>query len=158
MIQGVATHDAQASLRPLLLVEDNPMDVELALQAFEDHHVAHPIVVSRDGEEALRYIAAHSAGNDPSLPVLTLLDLRLPKVDGLDVLRAARRHPTWKLVPFVVLTTSREDSDVRTAYELGVNAYLVKPADFGQFGEVVRLIKMFWLHTNQAPTKGGASG
>jgi CheY-like chemotaxis protein len=138
-------------VRPILLVEDNPMDVDLTFEAFKEHSVANPIVVCRDGEEALRYMEVHHSVSDSRLPILVLLDLRLPKVDGIDVLRQARSHSVWKQVPFVVLTTSRESADIEAAYQLGVNSYLVKPVDFVAFAELVRTIKVYWLLTNETP-------
>jgi CheY-like chemotaxis protein len=137
--------------RPILVVEDNPMDLDFMLQAFEEHGVLNPVLVCRDGEEALQFLAAHSKPDDPSLPLLVLLDLRLPKVDGIEVLRQARQLPVWKQIPFVVVTTSRENVDISRAYELGVNSYIVKPVDFPAFAEVVKQIKLYWLITNEPP-------
>jgi CheY-like chemotaxis protein len=137
--------------RPILVVEDNPMDLDFMLQAFAEHGVLNPVSVCRDGEEALQFIAGHATADDASLPLLVLLDLRLPKVDGIDVLREARQHPVWKQIPFVVVTTSRENSDISRAYELGVNSYIVKPVDFAAFTEVVKQIKFYWLLTNEPP-------
>jgi hypothetical protein len=137
--------------RPILVVEDNPMDLDFMLQAFEEHGVLNPVLVCRDGEEALQFLVAHSKPDDPSLPLLVLLDLRLPKVDGIEVLRQARQLPVWKLIPFVVVTTSRENVDISRAYELGVNSYIVKPVDFPSFAEVVKQIKLYWLITNEPP-------
>jgi CheY-like chemotaxis protein len=111
------------------MVEDNPMDLDFMLQAFEDHGVLNPVHVCRDGEEALQFITSHRDPDDADLPLLTLLDLRLPKVDGIDVLRHARQDPVWRQIPFVVITTSRENRDISRAYELGVNSYIVKPVD-----------------------------
>jgi CheY-like chemotaxis protein len=139
------------SARPILLVEDNPMDLDLTLQAFKEHGVANPIMACRDGDEALQYMEAHQAPTDSDVPILVLLDLRLPKVDGIEVLRQARQHPVWKQIPIVVLTTSRENRDVETAYQLGVNSYIVKPVDFMAFAEVVKTIKVYWLLTNEPP-------
>ena len=139
------------SIRPILLVEDNPMDVDLTLQALEEHGVANPIISCLDGEEALRYIDEHQEATDPKIPILVLLDLRLPKIDGLDVLRHTRSHPVWKQVPIIVLTTSRQNEDIEAAYKLGVNSYIVKPVDFPAFAEVVRNIKVYWLLTNEPP-------
>ena len=139
----------RAWARPILLVEDNPMDVDLTIQAFEQHGVANPIHVCRDGEEAVQYMGAHGLATDPQLPILVLLDLRLPKMDGIEVLRHARSHSVWQQIPIVVLTTSRENGDIEAAYKLGVNSYIVKPVDFVAFAEVVRTIKMYWLLTNE---------
>jgi CheY-like chemotaxis protein len=138
-------------VRPILLVEDNPMDVDLTLEAFDEHGVVNPVHVCRDGEEALQYMAAHDAANDALLPALVLLDLRLPKVDGLDVLLHARSNDVWRRVPVVVLTTSRESGDIEAAYRLGANSYIVKPVDFPTFADVVKSIKVYWLLTNEPP-------
>jgi CheY-like chemotaxis protein len=140
-----------ARVRPILLVEDNPMDVDLTLQAFEEHAVLNPVVTCRDGEEALDYIQTHDSPDDPQLPILMLLDLRLPKVDGIEILKHARGHSVWRQVPIVVLTTSRENRDVQTAYGEGANSYVVKPVDFLAFADVIRTIKMYWLLTNEPP-------
>ena len=138
-------------VRPILLVEDNPMDLDLTLQAFREHSIANPIVSCRDGEEALDYMEEHQLPNDWQVPILVLLDLRLPKVDGIEVLRQARKHPVWRQVPIVVLTTSRENKDIETAYEIGINSYIVKPVDFLAFIEMVKTIKVYWLLTNEPP-------
>lgn len=143
--------NAHSLLRPILIIEDNDMDLDFCLQAFEENAVANPVVACRDGEEALAFIEAHPSSEDKLFPLLVLLDLRLPKVDGIDVLRHARQHPVWKQVPFVILTTSRENTDINTAYDLGVNSYIVKPVDFGSFTEVVKHIKMYWVLTNEPP-------
>ncbi len=148
---GAGAAYATTRARPILVVEDNPMDLDFMLQAFEEHGVVNPVSVCRDGEEALQFIAAHTAREDPALPLLVLLDLRLPKVDGIDVLREARQHPVWRQIPFVVVTTSRENSDISRAYELGVNSYIVKPVDFTAFANVVKQIKCDWLLTNEPP-------
>ena len=140
-----------AANRPILLVEDNPMDVDLTFEAFKEHSVPNPILVCRDGEEALRYMTDHSTAADVMLPTLVLLDLRLPKVDGIEVLRQARSNEVWKQSPIVVLTTSRQDQDLDAAYRLGVNSYVVKPVDFLDFAEVVNRIKLYWLMTNEPP-------
>ncbi len=142
---------ARPRARPILVVEDNPMDLDFLLQAFDEHGVLNPVLVCRDGEEALLFMAAHTGPDDPSLPLLVLLDLRLPKVDGIEVLGQARKHPVWKRIPFVVVTTSREDTDISRAYELGVNSYIVKPVDFPAFADVVKRIKFYWLLTNEPP-------
>jgi CheY-like chemotaxis protein len=139
------------SARPILLVEDNPMDVDLTCQAFREHSLANPLVVCRDGEEALQYAATHASAADPQLPILVLLDLRLPKVDGIEVLRRMREHAVWQQVPVIVLTTSRQNTDIESAYRLGVNSYIVKPVEFLAFAEVARSIQVYWLLTNEPP-------
>lgn len=143
-------------IRPILVVEDNPMDLDFMLQAFDENGVINPVEVCRDGEEALQFLALHNTLEDPSVPLLVLLDLRLPKVDGIEVLREARKHAVWRQVPFVVVTTSRENADISRAYELGVNSYIVKPVDFASFTEVVKQIKFYWLLTNEPPFPQGA--
>lgn len=138
-------------LRCILVVEDNDMDLDFCLQAFSEHAIANPVIVCRDGEEALQFMDAHASAEDRQFPLLVLLDLRLPKIDGIDVLRHARQHPVWKQVPFVILTTSRENSDIGTAYQIGVNSYIVKPVDFDSFAQVVKRIKLYWILTNEPP-------
>jgi CheY-like chemotaxis protein len=135
--------------RPILLVEDNLIDVDLTKRAFARRHLANPIVVARDGEEALTYLHGWEAGQ--TLPVVILLDLKLPKVDGLEVLRQIKKHPDFCMIPVVVLTTSTEDSDIKTAYQLGVNSYIVKPVDFDKFLEVAGQIELYWLVLNMPP-------
>ena len=145
------------SIRPILLVEDNPMDLDLTLQALAGNGVANPIVACRDGEEALEYMQKHRSPGDLQVPIVVLLDLRLPKVDGIEVLRQARNDPVWRKVPIVVMTTSRENRDIETAYGLGVNSYIVKPVDFLTFTEVVKSIKVYWLLTNEPPFGDGCA-
>jgi CheY-like chemotaxis protein len=143
------------SIRPILLVEDNPMDLDLTFQALEGNGVANPIVACRDGEGALEYMEKHRSLDDLQVPIVVLLDLRLPKVDGIEVLRQARGDPVWRQVPIVVMTTSRENTDIEAAYGLGVNSYIVKPVDFVTFTEVVKSIKVYWLLTNEPPFHDG---
>jgi two-component system response regulator len=142
----------------LLLVEDNPRDVELTLVAFERFNLANRVYVVRDGAEALEYLFATGAHadreNDPH-PRVVLLDLKLPKVDGIEVLRAIRGDPRTRTIPVVVLTSSRMERDIVDAYELGVNSYIVKPLDFEQFSEAVRGLGAYWLLLNQPPPDGG---
>ena len=151
MASSTASRNASHGLRPILMVEDNEMDLDLCMQAFKEHAIANPLVVCRDGEEAIQYIDAHPESGDPAVPVIVLLDLRLPKVDGIDVLRHARQQEVWQKVPFIVLTTSRQDSDIGAAYKLGVNSYIVKPVDFVEFTEVAKRIEMYWVLTNVPP-------
>jgi CheY-like chemotaxis protein len=146
-----ATSHLVSLSRPILLVEDNPMDIDLALQSFEESNIANPVVICRDGEEALAFMHDHAVPEDRQLPIVVMLDLRLPKVEGLDVLRQARQHPVWKQIPFIVLTTSGENADISRAYELGVNSYIVKPVNFAAFTDVVKQIKAYWLLINQQP-------
>lgn len=127
------------------------MDIDFALQAFAESKVVNPVIICRDGHEALDFIAAHPTSEDRQLPLVVLLDLRLPKVDGIEVLRQARLHPIWKQIPFVVLTTSREAPDIAGAYALGVNSYIVKPVNFAAFAEVVQHINAYWLLINEPP-------
>ncbi|GAA0752163.1 response regulator [Ideonella azotifigens] len=133
--------------RPILLVEDNPMDVDLTRRAFAKRHIANPLAVARDGEEALDWLPRWEAGEP--LPVVILLDLKLPRVSGLEVLRQFKAHPLCSRIPVVVLTTSREDADVATAYGLGVNSYIVKPVEFEKFIEVAAQIDLYWCVLNQ---------
>ena len=135
--------------RPILLVEDNPMDVDLTLRAFKRRRVTNVIHVARDGEEALAWIPRWEAGEP--WPVVILLDLKLPKVDGLDVLRQLKEHPTLRVIPVVVLTTSGEGADVTSAYQLGVNSYIVKPVEFEKFMDVSEKLDLYWTVVNQLP-------
>ncbi|MCX8144728.1 MAG: response regulator [Azovibrio sp.] len=134
---------------PILLVEDNPMDLDLALRAFKRKRLTNPIQVARDGEEALAWLPRWEAGEP--LPALILLDLKLPRVDGLDVLRQLKQHARFRHIPVVVLTSSAEDRDISTAYTLGVNSYIVKPVSFERFMEVVEHIELYWCVLNRMP-------
>lgn len=134
---------------PILLVEDNPMDVDLALRAFKKRKLMNPIEVARDGEEALAWVPRWEAGE--ALPAVILLDLKLPRVDGLEVLRQFKEHARLRSVPVVVLTTSADSQDVRRAYELGANSYIVKPVDFDKFVEVASQIEIYWTVLNSRP-------
>jgi CheY-like chemotaxis protein len=134
---------------PILLVEDNEADAELALRAFRRRKLSNPVLVARDGEEALDYIWRRGAfAQNAPTPSVVLLDLRIPKVDGLDVLRELKQHPVYRNIPVVVLTTSAEDRDVRRSYELGAASYIVKPVEFEKFQEVVERIDLYWMVTN----------
>jgi two-component system response regulator len=141
----------------LLLVEDNPSDVELTLHVFKKHNFANRIKVVRDGAEALDYIFGGQTGGASSSvdrPKLILLDLKMPKVNGLEVLGRLKSDPTTKRIPVVVLTSSREERDLSICYELGVNSYIVKPVDFVQFNESVHRLGLYWLQLNQQPQAG----
>lgn len=138
----------------ILLVEDNPDDVELAVHALRREQLVNDITVARDGEEALDFIFCRGPYANRSFhspPRLILLDLKLPKVDGLEVLRAIKSDPRSKAIPVVILTSSREERDLVESYKLGVNAYVQKPVDFEQFRSVVKELGLFWLVINQPP-------
>lgn len=130
----------------ILLVEDNPMDVDLALRAFRRRRLTNPVDVARDGEEALAWLTRWEAGEEP--PAVVLLDLKLPRVDGLEVLRRFKTHERFRRVPVVVLTTSAQSQDVREAYQIGANSYIVKPVDFEKFVEVAAQIEIYWTVVN----------
>jgi len=138
----------------ILLVEDNPADEELTLYALKAQILANSIEVVRDGAEALDLIfqTGAFAGRTYSRPKLVLLDLKLPKVDGLEVLRRLKADPVTRSIPVVMLTSSREERDVVESYNLGANSYICKPVDFSQFAEVVRQTGLYWLLVNQSPT------
>jgi CheY-like chemotaxis protein len=142
-----------AELKRILLAEDSANDVELTLAALEQHHLANEIVVVRDGAEALDYLYARGAhaGRNSGNPALLVLDLKMPRVDGLDVLRIIKADAALKTIPVVMLTSSREEQDLIASYELGVNSYVVKPVDFAEFIEAVRQIGVFWAIVNEPP-------
>ena len=135
--------------RPILLIEDNPMDEDLTRRAFARRKVINPIEVARDGEQALEYLTRWEAGNP--LPVVILLDINLPKVNGLEVLSQFKASRFAHKVPIIVLTSSAEDQDIQTAYQLGANSYIVKPVDFEKFLEVAGQIDLYWNMINMPP-------
>lgn len=138
----------------ILLIEDNPEDVELTLRAFKKYHVANKIHVVRDGEEALECLfgtGRYAQRNTCEKPRLILLDLKLPKVDGLEVLKRCKSDARTKTIPVVILTSSKEERDLVQSYDLGVNSYVVKPVDFPQFTEAVRQVGLYWMLLNQLP-------
>ena len=138
----------------ILLVEDNPRDVELTLRALKKNKISNRIQVVRDGEQALEFLFATGAFANRATevnPWVVLLDLMLPKVDGLEVLQRIKNDPKTQTIPVVVLTSSQEERDVVTSYNLGVNSYIVKPVDFEQFNEAMRTIGFYWLLLNQPP-------
>ena len=140
-------------MNEILLVEDNPDDVELTLRAFRKSNIANEIVVARDGVEALDYLfstGAHS-GRPPTLPQVVLLDLKLPRIDGLHVLERVRAHPRTRLLPVVILTSSIEEQDLMNTYSRGANSYIRKPVDFQEFVDAVRQLGLYWLLLNQPP-------
>ena len=147
-----------SSDRIILLVEDNPRDEELTLRALKKSNVLNPVVVVRDGVEALDYLfarGAHASRDRDAMPQVILLDLKLPKIDGLEVLRAVRANEFTRLLPIVVLTSSVEEQDLIRSYSLGANSYVRKPVDFVQFIEAVRQLGLYWLILNEtAPVRG----
>jgi CheY-like chemotaxis protein len=142
-----------APLKRILLAEDNERDVELTLAALEEYNLANEVVVARDGAEALDYLHHRGkyAEHHNGAPVVVLLDLKMPKVDGLEVLRAMRDDPNLKTIPVVMITSSREEQDLVRSYQLGVNAYVVKPVDFTKFVESIKQIGFFWAIINEPP-------
>ena len=143
--------------KTILLVEDNPDDVKLTLRALQNCNIANKVVVVGDGLEALNYLlgAGAHAGRDLSdCPAVVLLDLKLPKIDGLELLRRMRADHRTKLLPVVVLTSSKEEQDIVTSYDLGANSYIRKPVDFDRFVEAVRQLGLYWLLLNEPPPAG----
>jgi CheY-like chemotaxis protein len=140
-------------LKTILLAEDNPHDVELTLNALRSNHLANEVVVARDGAEALDYLYERGqyAGRPRGRPGLILLDLKMPKVDGLEVLRQIRTDAALRTIPVVILTSSREEQDLAQSYDIGVNAYVVKPVDFVAFLEAVKTLGAFWAIVNEPP-------
>ena len=132
---------------PILLVEDNPLDVDLTLRAFQRRKLINPVLVARDGEEALAWVPRWESGEIQ--PAIILLDLNLPRVDGLTVLRTLKEHAVLCRIPVVVLTTSKEDRDIQAAYDLGVNSYIVKPVGFDNFMDVAQHIELYWCVLNE---------
>lgn len=142
-----------AKVKRILLVEDSEQDIELTMAALEAHNVANEVDTARDGAEALDYLYRRGsfAGRTGDLPVVILLDLKMPRVDGLEVLRQIKADPELKKIPVVMLTSSREEQDLVRSYELGVNAYVVKPVNFQQFMESVKQLGCFWAVINEPP-------
>ena len=142
----------------ILLVEDNPDDEKLTLRALKKNNISNEVVVAHDGVEALDYLfgtGAHAGRDTSALPTVVLLDLKLPRVDGLEVLRRVREDERTKLLPVVVLTSSKEEQDLVKSYRLGANSYVRKPVDFTQFIEAVRQLGLYWLVLNEGTTPGG---
>ena len=138
--------------RIILLVEDNPDDVELTLRSLKRHNILNNVVIAHDGAEALDYLfgtGAHTGRDTSAMPAVILLDLKLPKIDGLEVLRRLRADERTELLPVVILTSSKEENDLINGYKLGANSYVRKPVDFVQFSEAVQKLKLYWLILNE---------
>jgi CheY-like chemotaxis protein len=137
----------------ILLVEDSVNDIELILNALTDNHLANEVVVTRDGEEALDYLYRRGIFKmrQEGHPIVVLLDLKLPRINGLEILAQLKSDPEFRLIPIVVLSSSREEPDLRRCYEFGTNAYVVKPIDFQEFVEVIKQVGLFWAVVNQPP-------
>jgi CheY-like chemotaxis protein len=140
-------------LRTILLAEDNPKDIELTLEALAEHNLANQVVVVKDGVEVMEYLRYQEKYKlrKPGNPAVLLLDIKMPRMDGIEVLRAIRSDSALKTLPVVMLTSSREEQDLIKSYELGVNAYVVKPVDFKDFIEAVKHIGVFWAVVNELP-------
>ena len=141
------------TLGRILMVEDDPKDVELTMTALEEYNLANEVIVTHDGEEALDYLYCRGKFHDRSTdnPSVMLLDLKMPKVDGLEILKIVKSDDKLKLIPVVVLTSSREEKDMVTSYKLGVNAYVVKPVDFHEFVDAIKELGVFWAVINAPP-------
>jgi two-component system response regulator len=142
--------------RLILLIEDNPSDIELTKRALEKRHISNALLVAENGKEALDYLfgtGAHAGRDVADLPTLVLLDLKLPGLDGLEVLRRIRADPRTKRLPVVILTSSSEEQDLAGSYDLGANSYIRKPVDFAQFAEAIAHLGLYWLVLNEPPPK-----
>jgi CheY-like chemotaxis protein len=145
-----------SELKPILLAEDNPRDAELTLEVLADNKLANQVTLVRDGVEAMEYLLCEGEykRRKPGNPAVVVLDIKMPRMDGIEVLRAIRSDPELKLIPVVMLTSSREEQDLVRSYELGINAYVVKPVKFSQFVEAVKHIGVFWAVLNELPPEG----
>ena len=144
-------------LKTILLVEDNPKDVELILEAISGHNLANRVTVVKDGVEAMEYLRLEGKYRlrEKRNPAVILLDVKMPRMDGIEVLQTIRKDPALKFLPVVMLTSSREEIDLKRSYELGANAYVVKPVDFKDFMEAVKQLGIFWALINELPLDGG---
>jgi two-component system, response regulator len=139
--------------RTILLAEDNPKDVELTIEALSEHNLANRVTVVKDGVDAMEYLRCEGKykQRSPGNPAVVLLDIKMPRMDGIEVLQAVRNDPGLKTLPIVMLTSSREEPDLKRSYELGANAYVVKPVDFQEFMEAVKQVGVFWAVVNEMP-------
>jgi CheY-like chemotaxis protein len=146
-------------LRTILLAEDSPKDVELTLEALSEHNLANNVVVVKDGVEALEFLRCEGSYKlrPKGIPAVLLLDIKMPRMDGLETLRAIRSDPALRMLPVVMLSSSREEQDLMKSYELGVNAYVVKPVDFKEFIDAVKQIGIFWAVINELPPIGATT-
>jgi CheY-like chemotaxis protein len=144
-----------SDIRTILLAEDNPKDVELTMEALAEHNLANNVVAVKDGVEAMEFLKCEGryANRRPENPAVVLLDIKMPRMDGIEVLEAVRRDERLKTIPIVMLTSSREEPDLKKCYALGANAYVVKPVDFQEFMEAVRQVGVFWAMLNELPPK-----
>ena len=144
-----------SNFRTILLAEDNSKDVELTLEALSEHNLANQVAVVRDGVEAMEYLRCEGKYNSRKRenPAVIFLDIKMPRMDGIEVLRTIRSEPSLKTIPVVMLTSSREEPDLKKCYELGANAYVVKPVDFEDFIEAVKQVGIFWAVINELPPK-----
>jgi CheY-like chemotaxis protein len=140
-------------IRPIWLVEDSANDVELTMAALEDCHVANRVIVMRDGSEALRALQELNGKENKEFPVVILMDIKMPKVSGSDVLRVLKADPKLKKLPVVMITSSHQGPDIAECYQLGANAYVVKPVDFNSFSDAVKKLGVFWAVINEPPPK-----
>jgi CheY-like chemotaxis protein len=143
-----------SELKSILLAEDNPQDAELIMEALTEHHLANRVTLVKDGVEAMEYLQCEGKhkGRTPGNPAVVVLDIKMPRMDGIEVLRAIRSDPALKLTPVVMLTSSREEQDLIRSYKLGTNAYVVKPVKFADFIAAVKQLGIFWAILNELPT------
>lgn len=143
----------KSSERPILLVEDNPDDVELTLHALRENGVHNPVTVAKNGADAVEKLFGKEGESSPALPVIVLLDLNLPKLSGIEVLKRIRGHDRTQMLPVIVLTSSKEERDLVESYRFGANSYVRKPVDFEEFHKAARQLSMYWLMLNEVPSE-----
>jgi two-component system, response regulator len=142
----------KAEIKRILIADDSPKDVELTIAALAENNLANEVIVAEDGEEALDYLYKRGRfANEPGLPAVILLDIKMPKINGIDVLRHIRSDPKFKTIPVIMVTSSREEKDLVESYNLGANSYVVKPVDIGQFIDAIKVLGQYWAVINQPP-------